>query len=112
VVIETRASPAERGTLRVGLPTRVRVAAFDYTLYGTLDAKVTEISADSLVDERGERYFRVSAAVSPESLARFGQPLGPGMTVTADVVTGQRTVLQYLLSPVRGLAASALRDRK
>jgi len=112
VVIEAHASPAERGSLRAGLPVRVRVAAFDYTVYGTLDAQVSEISADSLADERGERYFRVTAAVSPESLRRFGQPLGPGMTVSADLVTGQRTVLQYLLSPVRGLAATALRDRK
>ncbi|KQY81707.1 HlyD family type I secretion periplasmic adaptor subunit [Pelomonas sp. Root1444] len=112
LVIETRASPAERGTLRVGLPTRVKVAAFDYTSYGTLDARVTEISADSLVDERGERYFRVMAAVDPASVRRFGQPLGPGMSVSADVVTGQRTVLQYLLSPIRGLADTALRDRK
>lgn len=110
VVIEARASPAERGSLRVGLPARVRVAAFDYTVHGTLDATVSEISADTLADERGERYFRVTAAVRPESLAAFGKPLGPGMTVLADVVTGQRTVLQYLLSPVRGLAATALRD--
>jgi adhesin transport system membrane fusion protein len=112
LVIESRASPAERGTLRVGLPTRVKVAAFDYTTYGTLEAKVTEISADSLVDERGERYFRVVAAVDPASAQRFGQPLGPGMSVSADVVTGRRTVLQYLLSPIRGLADTALRDRK
>ncbi|MBW8846113.1 MAG: HlyD family type I secretion periplasmic adaptor subunit [Burkholderiales bacterium] len=112
LVIETRASPAERGTLRVGLPTRVKVAAFDYTTYGTLEARVSEISADSLVDERGERYFRVVATVDPASAKRFGQSLGPGMSVSADVVTGRRTVLQYLLSPIRGLADTALRDRK
>jgi len=112
LVVETRASPTERGTLRVGLPTRVKVAAFDYTVYGTLQARVTEISADSLVDERGERYFRVVATVDPASAKGFGQPVGPGMTVNADVVTGRRTVLQYLLSPIRGLADTALRDRK
>lgn len=112
LVIETRASPAERGSLRAGLPAKVRVAAFDYTIHGTLAAQVTEVSADSLTDERGERYFRVSARVDPDSARRFGQALTPGMTVSADVVTGQRTVLQYLLSPIRGLAATALRDRK
>lgn len=112
IVVEARASPSERGTLRVGLPTRIKVAAFDYTSYGTLEARVTEISADSLLDERGERYFRVVAAVDPASARRFGQPLGPGMSVSADVVTGRRTVLQYLLSPIRGLTDTALRDRK
>lgn len=112
IVIESRASPAERGTLRVGLPTRVKVAAFDYTVYGTLQARVSEISADSLLDERGERYFRVVSTVEPDSVRRFNEPLGPGMSVSADVVTGQRTVLQFLLSPIRGLADTALRDRK
>lgn len=111
VVLETRADPAERGQLQVGQPARIRVAAFDYTLYGTLTARVKEISADSLVDERGERYFRVAFEVDATSASAFGQALGPGMTVSADIVIGRRTILQYLISPVRGLADSAMRDR-
>ena len=110
--IESKASPAERGVLRVGQKAIVRVAAFDYTIYGTLGARLTEISADSLVDERGERYFRIGVAVDPDSYKAFGQPLTPGMTVSVDAVTGRRTILQYLLSPIRGIASTALRDRK
>lgn len=112
LVVETRVSPAERGALQTGQAAIVKVAAYDYTVFGTLAGQVNEISADSLADERGERYFRVAIAVDPASLRRFGQPVTPGMTITADAVTGQRTVLQYLLSPIRGLAASALRDPK
>lgn len=111
VVLETRADPAERGQLQVGQHARIRVAAFDYTMYGTLNARVSEISADSLGDERGERYFRVALEVDADSARAFGQALGPGMTVSADIVIGRRTVLQYLLSPLRGLADTALRDR-
>lgn len=111
VVIEARATPAERGTLQVGQRAVVRVAAFDYTVFGTLPARVTEISADSLADERGERYFRVGLLVDPSSQKKFGQPLTPGSSVTADLVTGQRTVAQYLLSPLRGLGSTAFRDR-
>ena len=111
VVIEARATPAERGTLQVGQRAVVRVAAFDYTVFGTLPARVTEISADSLADERGERYFRVGLLVDPDSQKKFGQPLTPGSSVTADLVTGQRTVAQYLLSPLRGLGSTAFRDR-
>jgi adhesin transport system membrane fusion protein len=109
--VEARVTPADRGPLHVDQRARIRVGAFDYTLHGTLDARITEISADSLVDERGERYFRVVLEIDAHSLAAFRQPVTPGMTVTADVITGQRTVLQYLLSPVRGLSASALRDK-
>jgi adhesin transport system membrane fusion protein len=112
VVVEARVSPAERGALRVGQKAIVRVAAFDYTVYGTIAAEVTEISADSLVDERGERYFRVGMLVDEESYRAFGQPLSPGMTLTADAVTGQRTILAYVLSPVRGIASTAFRDSK
>jgi adhesin transport system membrane fusion protein len=111
VVIEARATPAERGTLQVGQRAVVRVTAFDYTIYGTLTAQVSEISPDTLADERGERYFRVGLVVSAETLRHFGQRLTPGTTVTADLVTGQRTVGQYLMSPLRGLASSAFRDR-
>ena len=50
--------------------------------------------------------------VDPASQRQFGQANTPGMTITADAVTGQRTVMQYLLSPIRGLAANALRDQK
>jgi adhesin transport system membrane fusion protein len=111
-VVEARVAPQERGALQVGQKTVVKVAAFDYTVFGTLAGQVSEISPDSLADERGERYFRVNIAVDPQSYREFGQVLTPGMTVVADAVTGQRTLLQYLLSPIRGLSATAFRDRK
>jgi membrane fusion protein, adhesin transport system len=112
LVVETRVSPSERGAMEVGQKTVVKVAAYDYTSYGTLKGRISEISADSLLDERGERYFRVGVSVDPTSLKEFGHAVTPGMTVSADAVTGQRTVLQYLLSPVRGVASNALRDQK
>ncbi len=107
--IEARVSPAERGPLQLDQRTVIKVMAFDYTRYGALDGRITEISPDSLSDERGERYFRVAITVDPASLQAFGKPITPGMTVTADAVTGQRTVAQALLSPVRGLFDNALR---
>ncbi len=112
LAIEARVAPSERGSLSVGQRVIVKVEAFDYTSYGTLQAQVTEISSDSLADEGGERYFRLGVMVDPDSARSFGQNVTPGMTVSADAVTGSRTVLQYLLSPIRGLTATALRDRK
>lgn len=112
LVVEARVPPQERGSLQEGQRVVVKVAAYDYTVFGTLDGKVTEISPDSLADEKGERYFRMSLTVDPQSLKRFGQSLSPGMTVSADAVTGRRTILQFLLSPIRGLSSTAFRDRK
>jgi adhesin transport system membrane fusion protein len=108
--VEAKASPAERGSLQVGQAAIVRIAAFDYTTHGSIEATVTEISADTLTDEHGTLYFRIAMSLDPTSVARFGRPLTPGMTLTADAVTGQRTVLQYLLSPIRGLTQSAFKD--
>ena len=112
LVVEARVPPQERGSLQEGQRVVVKVAAYDYTVFGTLDGKVTEISADSLADEKGERYFRMSLVVDPQSLNRFGQSVSPGMTVSADAVTGSRTILQFLLSPIRGLSSTAFRERK
>lgn len=107
--IEARVSPSERGLLQLDQRSVIKVMAFDYTRWGTLEGRITEISADSLNDERGERYFRVAITVDESSLKQFGKPITPGMTVTADAVTGQRTVARALLSPVRGLFDNALR---
>ena len=112
LVVEARVPPQERVSLQEGQRVVVKVAAYDYTVFGTLDGKVTEISADTLVDEKGERYFRMSLVVDPQSLNRFGQSVSPGMTVSADAVTGSRTILQFFLSPIRGLSSTAFRDRK
>jgi adhesin transport system membrane fusion protein len=112
VLMEARVPPFERGPLQVGQRAVVRVAAFDYTVFGSLEARITEISSDSLVDERGERYFRVVLRVDAAQVRAFKQPLLPGSSITADLVVGRRTVAQYLLSPLRGLSSTAFRDRQ
>lgn len=111
LVAEVRVAPQDRGPLREGQRAVLKVGAYDYTVFGTLEARIDEISADALSDERGELYFRMRLRVDPASLKAFEQAITPGMTVSADAITGNRTVLQFLLSPVRGLVATALRDR-
>lgn len=106
IVLEGKVKPNDRATLRSGQPARVRVGAFDYATYGVLDGRVTEVSADTIVDERGERFYRVrvDAPTSGDLL-----PL-PGMTAQADVIVGRRTILSYVLSPVLRFRDSAFRD--
>jgi adhesin transport system membrane fusion protein len=59
VVLETRARPNDRANLRRGLPARVKIGAYDYATFGTMEGEVTEVSADTLTDEREGRYYRV-----------------------------------------------------
>ena len=113
VVVETRARPDDRANLRSGLPARVRIGAFDYATYGALPAKVTEVSADTLLDEREGRYYRVridAGSVKEIKLDKKAGPIFPGMTVTADIVVGKRTILSFLLSPMMRFRDRAFRD--
>ena len=110
LMIEASITPRDRAEIIPGLPTVIRISAYDYATYGTLKGRVVEVSADTLADDKGERYYRVRISVEPASLANFGRDLAPGMTASADVVLGQRTILRYLLSPVLRFRDEALRD--
>jgi adhesin transport system membrane fusion protein len=112
IIIETRANPNDRAKLRRGLPARVRIGAYDYATYGTLDGHVTEVSADTITDERGARYYRVNVEVNVEAVtSSMRQPasLIPGMAASADIVVGKRTILSYLLSPLLKFRDGAFR---
>lgn len=108
MLIEARAKPNDRANLRSGLPAIVRIGAYDYATYGTLDGTVTEVSADTLVDEREGRYYRVMVKASADKQQNIATV--PGMTAIADIVVGKRTVLSYFLSPLLRFRDSAFRD--
>ena len=110
VVIEGRVRPSDRADLREGIRANVRLSAFDDGTYGSLEGEVTEVSADTVPDEKGERYFRVKVVVAQTSSRIPLHQLSPGMTATADLVTGRRTVLDYLRSPLMRFGARALSE--
>ncbi len=110
VAVEARIRPDDRASLRPGLETRVMIGAYDYAVYGALDGKVIEVSADTVPDEQGHRYYRliIQTELAQGLLAK--QPILPGMTARADVVLGQRSVISYLLSPLTRFKSQALRE--
>lgn len=108
VMIEAKSQPNDRANLHSGLPARVRIGAYDYASYGALDGKVTEVSADTLMDERETRYYRIVINATGHQTQAFQTV--PGMTAVADIVVGKRTVLSYLLSPLLKFKDRAFRD--
>ena len=108
IVVETRVKPNDRANLTANLAARVRVGAFDYATFGTLAGKVAEVSADTLTTEQGQSYYRVT--INAELGKQPQQQIRPGMTATADIVVGKRTVLNYLLSPLLRFRDNAFRD--
>jgi len=107
-LIEARVKPGEIGFLQVGQAAKVKLAAYDFALYGAVDGKIESISPDALGDpERAvgsvdPTYYRVMLRVDNNTLHEKGKtlPLLPGMTGTVEVRIGERSVLNFLLRPM------------
>lgn len=110
VVIEAQVRPNDRAELRSGLPANIKVGAYDFGIFGTLSGRLVEVSADTLSDDRGNHYYRVELNVDTVPASYRDSPIMPGMPVTADIVTGRRTVLQYVLSPLSRFSYDAFRE--
>lgn len=109
VIIEARLSPQDRAEVWPGLPAVIKVSAYDFSVYGGLKGKVLDISPDALNDDKGEPYFRVRLEADATA---FGpsRPVIPGMLAQIDIISGQHTVLGYLIKPVQRLKNEALRQ--
>jgi hemolysin D len=98
--------------VRVGDPVSLKISAYPFTRYGTVPGHVARISADAISDsKRGLVYVaRISVDRQPGGRNAAMLRLAPGMEVVADIRTGRRTLLSYLLSPLRATASEALRE--
>lgn len=112
LVLEARVQPMDIDVVRPELPAIVRLVAFKQRRTPTLEGRVTLVSPDALTDDRtGQVYFTATVEVSPEEMARVpSAALYPGMPVDVAIVTGQRTLLAYLLQPLGDSFARAFRE--
>lgn len=110
LVIETKVEIRDIAFLRPNQPAVVKLTAYDYTIYGTLDAVVEGISPNSTVDDKGNAYYLVRVRTLKSSLGK-GLPIIPGMVAQVDILTGKKTVLSYLLKPVLKAKARAFTER-
>jgi adhesin transport system membrane fusion protein len=102
LLIEARVKPNDVADLAIGQPARVRITAYDSTVYGALEATVEHVSADTIRDERGNTYYRARLRAAGSGLVYQGRelPVIPGMTAQVEVLGGSKTVLDYLLNPL------------
>lgn len=113
LIIEARIAPQDISDIRLQDDVRIRFSAYDSTRYGTVDGRVTQISPDAIRDEdTGESHYLVDVAIEGDLEIEGGQSVEfiPGMTATVDVLSGKRTVMQYLWEPVARVQELALRD--
>lgn len=113
LLIEGRVLPQDIAFLRPDLETNIRMTAYDFSIYGSLKGKLEAISADSIEDEKGNRFYRIKVRADKNVLQRDGEsfPIIPGMTAEINIVTGERTVLEYLMKPVAKTLSNSLHER-
>jgi len=117
LVIEAKVRPADVAFLKPGLKAIVKLDAYDYTIYGTMTGELTYISADTFSEESRASeltFYRVHIETKEKSLsAQKGKTIeiSPGMTATVEIITGENTVLRYLVKPITKAAGEALRER-
>ena len=115
LLIEARISPRDIAFIHPGQAALVKITAYDYSIYGGLNGKVTTISPDTIRDEvkQDQFYYRVYIRTDKDKLMnKAGQSFSitPGMVATVDIRTGQKTIIEYLLKPFNK-AQEALRER-
>jgi adhesin transport system membrane fusion protein len=118
LLVEGKIRPQDIAFIRPGQDAVVKVSAYDSSVYGHLDGKVERISADTIVDDKGEAaqrpetYYRVMVRTDKNHLGTDANPLPiiPGMIATVEVLTGKKSVLDYLIRPARTLKQEALRE--
>jgi adhesin transport system membrane fusion protein len=119
LVIEAKVRPADIGFLKTGLDAAVKVDAFDYTIYGGLDGKVSYISPDTLREEsprpgQEPEYYRVWIKVEDIVFSKRQNEtleIQPGMTATVEIKTGSNTVLRYISKPVIKTISESMGER-
>lgn len=116
LVFEAKLKPADIAFVAAGMPAAVKLDPYDYAIYGVLRENVTYVSPDALFEKTpsGEQaYFRVQVSIDSNDLEHNGKRIvvGPGMTGSVDIRTGQQSVLRYLAKPLTKTFSESLNER-
>lgn len=113
LLVEARVHPQDVAFLHPGQDVMVKVTAYDFSIYGGLEGKLEQISADTIEDKTGEFFYLVKVRTRKTFLTFHNEvlPIIPGMLVQADILIGKKTVLQYIMKPILKAKQRALTER-
>lgn len=113
LLIETKIKPSDVAYLYPGLKAIVKFTAYDFSIYGGLEGKLTHISADTIVDEEGESFYIVRIKTDKNYLEKNGvqSNILVGMVANVDIITGKKTIMDYILKPIIKARQNALTER-
>jgi adhesin transport system membrane fusion protein len=113
LLIEAKINPKDIAFLYSGQPGIVKITAYDFAIYGGLKAKVISISPDAVTNEEGDSFYLVQMVTEENALKRKGEvlPIIPGMIASVDILTGEKTVMEYLLKPFIKTLGNSMNER-
>lgn len=113
LVLFAKVNPLDIDVVHEGLPAQVRLVAYKQRIVPTLPGLVTQVSADAVTDDSSKgQFYTARIEVKPEELSRIpGVKLYPGMPIEAVILTGERTLLDYLLRPLLDSFGHAFREQ-
>lgn len=114
LIVEAKIKPADMAVMKVGLPAKIKLDAFDSSVYGALNGEVLYISPDSLIEETrfGKNiYYLARIELNYKQVIGKEFKIRPGMTVVADIKNGDRTILAYLMKPIFKTLNSSMGER-
>ena len=116
LVVEAKIDPKDIAFINPSQKAIIKITAYDFSIYGGLEGKIIEISADSIVDKEskeGKSYYRVLVKTDKTYLERKGKklPIIPGMVATVDIVTGKKTIMDFILKPILKVKQDSLHER-
>ncbi|MGB6329897.1 MAG: HlyD family type I secretion periplasmic adaptor subunit [Halarcobacter sp.] len=116
LLVEAKIDPKDIAFINPSQKAIVKITAYDFSIYGGLDGKIVEISADSIIDKEskeGKSYYRVIVKTEKNYLERNGNklPIIPGMVASVDIITGKKTILDFILKPILKVKQNSLHER-
>jgi adhesin transport system membrane fusion protein len=112
LVLEANVIPSDIGFVKVGQTARIKLTAYDYSIFGAMEGKVVYVAPDAVTTEKGDSYYiaRIETDASFNTRGKHLEVL-PGMQAQVDIVTGEKTVWQYLSKPLLAVKENAFRER-
>jgi len=113
VIIEAKVTPADIGFVRLKQRALVKLTTYDYSIFGALDGFVSVIGSDSITEEKGEQFYvvRIELASNYIDLGKENMSILPGMIAQIDIITGKRTIFNYIFSPLTKVMQESFREK-
>lgn len=113
LLAEVKIKPSDIAFLKPGLKAMIKFTAYDFSIHGGLEGKLTTISSDTITNEKGDSFYVAKIATDKKFLGNDANPLKiiTGMTVNVDIVTGKKSILDFILKPILKTKQNALRER-